>query len=76
MALQRCPDCHKKISENAKQCIHCGFSFLEADLTVYKQKLEQRRLANHSTNQKSVALQLRWLTIFAIIIGVGIWLNG
>lgn len=75
MALHRCPDCHNKISESAKQCLHCGFSFLEADLAVYKQKLEQRRLANHATNQKNVKVQLTWLAIFAVIIGVGIWLN-
>ena len=53
MALHRCPECRKKISETAANCPHCGFSFHEADLEVYKQKLEQRRLHNQEVNRKS-----------------------
>ena len=25
MALIKCPECGKEISDSAKQCIHCGF---------------------------------------------------
>lgn len=40
MALIRCPECHKKISESAQICPHCGFSFKEEDLEKYKKRLK------------------------------------
>lgn len=70
MALHRCPECRQKISESAKTCIHCGFSFENANIESYKQKLEQRRLHNQEINQKSAKLHLIWLAIFAIVIGI------
>ncbi|HDL3940274.1 TPA: hypothetical protein PW616_002395, partial [Mannheimia haemolytica] len=53
MALHRCPECRKRISDSLEHCIHCGFSFKEADLAIYRQKLEQRRLHNQEINRKS-----------------------
>ena len=50
MALTRCPECRKKISESAQFCPNCGFSFKEEDLEIYKQKLEQRRQQNAEIN--------------------------
>ncbi len=76
MALHRCPECRKKISETAASCPHCGFSFHEADLEVYKQKLEQRRLHNQEVNRKSAKLHLIWLVIFALVIGIAAWWQG
>lgn len=70
MALHRCPECRKRISDSIESCPHCGFSFKEADLEVYRQKLEQRRLHNQEVNRKSVKLQLIWLAIFSLVIGV------
>ena len=54
MALTRCPECRKKISESAQFCPNCGFSFKEEDLEIYKQKLEQRRQQNAEINRKSL----------------------
>ncbi|MGX2950628.1 hypothetical protein ACWIUA_06975 [Ursidibacter sp. B-7004-1] len=68
MALRRCPECHKKISDSVEHCIHCGFSFKEADLEIYKQKLEQRRLENQEINRQSVKIHLIWLAIFIAVI--------
>lgn len=70
MALHRCPECRKKISEQAEICPHCGFSFREADLAIFKQKMEQRRLHNQEINRKSVKLHLVWLAIFALVLGI------
>ncbi|AWW33531.1 hypothetical protein CT138_01015 [Mannheimia varigena] len=70
MALHRCPECRKRISDNVESCPHCGFSFKEADLEIYRQKLEQRRLHNQEVNRKSIKLQLIWLGIFAAVIGI------
>lgn len=75
MALQRCPECRKKISESAKLCPHCGFSFAEADLEIYRQKLEQHRLHNQELNRQNVRVQLIWLAIFVLVIAVLSWWN-
>ncbi len=73
MALQRCPECRHKISESAETCPHCGFSFRVADLAIYKQKLEQRRLHNQELNKQNVKIQLIWLVVFIIVIAVASW---
>ena len=74
--LQRCPECRKKISESAAHCPNCGFSFQAEDLERYKAMLEKRRLHNQEVNRKSARLQLIWLLIFALVIGVAAyWVN-
>ncbi|MDU8925249.1 zinc ribbon domain-containing protein [Pasteurellaceae bacterium LIM206] len=76
MTLQKCPECRRKISESAKLCPHCGFSFNEQDLERYRQVLEQRRIHNRQINRSSAKLQFIWLIIFAVVIGVaGWWVN-
>ncbi|MDG2958779.1 zinc ribbon domain-containing protein [Exercitatus varius] len=73
MALRKCPECRRKISESAEICPHCGFSFKAADLELYKQKLEQRRLHNQELNKQNASVQLVWLLIFAAAIGLAAW---
>ncbi|ABR74045.1 zinc ribbon domain-containing protein [Actinobacillus succinogenes] len=73
MALRKCPECRRKISESAEICPHCGFSFKAADLELYKQKLEQRRLHNRELNKQNARVQLVWLLIFAAVIGLAAW---
>jgi len=75
MALQRCPECRHKISDSVESCPHCGFSFRAADLEVYKQKLEQRRLHNQEMNKQNVKVQLCWLLIFIAVIVLASWWN-
>lgn len=69
MALHKCPECRKKISESAETCPNCGFSFRQADLEIYKQKLEQRRLHNEQLNRQNMKIQLFWLVVFSLVIG-------
>ncbi|WGE50263.1 zinc ribbon domain-containing protein [Actinobacillus equuli subsp. haemolyticus] len=73
MALQRCPECRHKISESVIACPHCGFSFKEADLAIYREKLEQRRLHNQALNRQNAKVQLFWLCVFAVVITIA-WL--
>lgn len=73
MALQRCPECRHKISESVITCPHCGFSFKETDLAVYREKLEQRRLHNQALNRQNAKVQLFWLCVFAVVITIA-WL--
>lgn len=75
MALHRCPECRKKISDTAEICVHCGFSFKQADLEIFKQKMEQRRLQNEEINQRSVKLHLIWLAIFSVVILTAYWIK-
>lgn len=75
MALHKCPECRKKISESAETCPNCGFSFKEADLEVYKQKLEQRRLHNEQLNKQNIKVQLFWLVVFSLVIGGAVLFN-
>ncbi|QPB42152.1 zinc ribbon domain-containing protein [Rodentibacter haemolyticus] len=75
MALTRCPECRKKISNRAVHCPNCGFSFKEEELEIYKQKLEERRLHNAEINRKSTKLQLIWLCIFALFLAVASIVN-
>lgn len=74
MSLTRCPECRKKISENAKNCPNCGFSFKQKDLEMYKQRLEAQRLHNEEVNRKSTKLHIIWFCIFAIFIAVTRWM--
>ena len=62
MALHRCPECRKKISESVQACPE-----------IYCQNLEQRRKINQEINQQNNKLQLVWLLIFAVVIGVASW---
>lgn len=75
MALHKCPECRHKISETAESCPHCGFSFKQADLEIYKQKLEQRRLHNEQLNRQNMKIQLFWLVVFSLVIGGAFWFN-
>ncbi|OOF59907.1 zinc-ribbon domain-containing protein [Rodentibacter myodis] len=68
MALLRCPECGKKISNHAEYCPSCGFSFKQENIERYRQKLEERRLRNEEINRKSTKLHLIWFVIFALFI--------
>lgn len=74
MSLTRCPECRKKISENAENCPNCGFSFKQKDLEIYKQRLEALRLHNEEVNRKSTKLHIIWFCIFTIFIAVTSWM--
>lgn len=74
MSLTRCPECRKKISENAENCPNCGFSFKQKDLEIYKQRLEALRLHNEEVNRQSKKLHIIWFCIFAIFIAVTSWM--
>lgn len=38
MSLIRCPDCHKKISDNASFCPHCGYVLTDADIAKARRR--------------------------------------
>ena len=67
MALTRCPECRKKISESAQFCPNCGFSFKKEDLEIYKQKLEQRRQQMPKLIEKALNFTLfGWLFLLSL----------
>lgn len=44
MALIKCPECQKEISEKAKACPHCGFPITKKKVRVCKKALEYARM--------------------------------
>ena len=60
MALIKCPECNKEISDQAKWCVHCGYP-LEQDTIAGIQKLlsvrDVRRIFGCSTKVVNDLLQ-------------------
>lgn len=76
MALQRCPDCCTKISQSAQICPHCSFQFDQASLDKLRMLQQQRYQQNQEINRQSTKIQLIWLIIFALVIGItACWIN-
>ncbi|KAE9526394.1 zinc ribbon domain-containing protein [Testudinibacter aquarius] len=73
--LTRCPECRHKVSDSAKSCPSCGFSFDPQDLERYKRQLERLREHKKEVNRKSAKLQLIWLLIFVVFIAVATWVT-
>ena len=49
MALIKCPECDKQISDKAESCPHCGYS------------LEKRPSSNHNNNKTNLnELKNKW----------------
>lgn len=36
MALIRCPECGKEITNTVKRCLHCGFKLSKKNLATYE----------------------------------------
>lgn len=46
MALIGCPECRKKVSENAIKCVHCGYVFKVGQaLNIRKQEIKAKNIA-------------------------------
>lgn len=75
MALHKCPECRRKISESALTCPNCGFSFSEENLEKYKALLEKRHLHNQEINRKSTKIHLFWLAVFTLVIALAAYLQ-
>lgn len=43
MALIKCPECGREISDTCKQCIHCGYALKEEDIEKYNAYLKQHQ---------------------------------
>lgn len=68
MARQACPECRHKISQQAKFCPHCGFSFEQKDLEKLRQLQQERYQLNQQQNRQNNKVQFIWLVIFSIVI--------
>ena len=51
MALIKCPECGKEISDKAKACIHCGFPLDEKVDTVVVPPKKQKTVASYMCNE-------------------------
>ena len=58
MALIKCKNCNKQISDKAKQCIHCGTSVLKDDTMqnnendFLKKELEKEKIKSSNLQEK------------------------
>lgn len=70
MALIKCPECGKEISDTAKNCIHCGYALKEEDPksqpSVYKVKIPKREKSSKNFLIKGITLNLCCLLISTI----------
>ena len=66
MGLMRCPDCHRKISEHANVCKHCG-----ADLRVIAeemaQKLKDEAKKKRAKENSNIMI---WVPVASVITGL------
>ena len=71
MALIRCPECNKEISDTAKKCQYCGCNIkavIKRAEQVRKQKEAQEAWENASPKEKAVINTITWIIIGIIVI--------
>lgn len=61
MALIKCPECGKKVSDKANECIHCGYPInnndVNDDIAYIDKIMSEMKLKNHkikTTNDKPI----------------------
>ena len=59
MALIKCKECQKEISDKAKVCIHCGCPIEEIEL---KKKLENKKKFNDLSKEQKQYVYLEYLS--------------
>lgn len=59
MALIKCPECGKEVSDKSKQCIHCGFPFEQKNICILNgRELDLTFIIDGSCNSLEAALRL------------------
>lgn len=75
MALIKCPECGKEISDNAKNCINCGYVLKEENNTAQPQTVivapEKGKSAKNSLNKGVTII----LVVMSISLVAYIWVN-
>lgn len=61
MALIKCPECGKEISDKSKQCIHCGYPLDELKINNTNQ-LYKIVLTDHGKNKVQTIAKIREFT--------------
>lgn len=61
MALIKCPECGKEISDKAKQCIHCGYP-LDEITSTNPNHLYKAVLVDYGTNKVQAIAKIREFT--------------
>ncbi|AWX13869.1 hypothetical protein CEP49_04500 [Mergibacter septicus] len=73
MALIQCPDCGKKVSNEAEKCVRCGFPLQNVSLMQYQQSFKKNIAERQALNRQNAKIQLIWLVIFSLIIVIFTW---
>lgn len=73
MALIKCPECGKEISDKAGKCPHCGYPIEEIESTVEKETDKEEVLDNNKeTHKKKKTLNKKVIITISAIIGVAV----
>lgn len=67
MALIKCPECEKEISDQANRCIHCGYPITRNDFTNYF-NVDNMKEVLHKKNESSE--NYRWWKILCFFVPV------
>lgn len=82
MALIKCPECGKEISDKAKNCIHCGYPLnMPEELTSCEENCELHNEAENEQSKKTTILQpirfpknkkliVAFVALFVLVIGI------
>lgn len=71
MAMIKCPECEKEISDKAKECIHCGCPIRQNE----PQKVEVIKKKRKMTKKKKITIIISTIVIICGIIGGIIFYN-
>lgn len=73
MALIKCPECGKEISDKAGKCPHCGYPIEEIESTVEKETDKEEVLDNNKeTHKKKKTLNKKVIITISAIIGAAV----
>lgn len=67
MALMKCPDCKKRISDKAESCPHCGYPTPGNDKSWFEKDINEIFGKRGNQNTKSSITQLKWAVFLGLV---------
>lgn len=73
MALIKCPECGKEVSDKAVTCPNCGFKIAGTENLHEMSKAKENEIEQKKSDRNKSILVLTGITILIAISGIGIW---
>ena len=71
MALIKCPECNKEISDKVTACPHCGYPLSETNSEKLVEEYGEAKQKNKTNKKKSIKV-LVIICVVVVLIGIGI----